>query len=196
MPETYGKNKFDLAGFAVGVVEKNKLLTKDKIKLNDVILAVPSSGLHSNGFSLINNILKRKNFYLSNSTKKELIKPTKIYVKELNIINKKKLINGCANITGGGLIDNLIRVVPKKLCLNINLSKIKIKPIFKWLKQNNIKDAEMLKTFNCGVGFCLIANIKNINKIKKIFPENFQPYPIGFVSKNKSKIKTFGKLVW
>ena len=196
MPETYGKNKFDLAGFAVGLVEKNKLLTKNKIKLNDVILAVPSSGLHSNGFSLVNNILKKRNLYLSNGTKKELIKPTKIYVKELNIINKKKLINGCANITGGGLIDNLIRVLPKKLCLNINLSKIKTKPIFKWLKQNNIKDAEMLKTFNCGVGFCLITNIKNINKIKKIFSHNFQPYPIGFVSKNKSKLKTFGKLVW
>ena len=128
--------------------------------------------------------------------KKNLIKPTKIYVKELNKINKKKLINGCANITGGGLLDNLIRVVPENLCLNIDLSKIKTKSIFRWLRKNNIKDSEMLKTFNCGVGFCLITNKRNVNKIKKIFSKEYQPYQIGFISKEKSKIKTLGKLRW
>ena len=196
MPGTYGKNKFDLAGFSVGVVEKKNLLTKNKIKSNDVVLAVPSSGLHSNGFSLVRNILKKKNLYLPSHIKKDLIKPTKIYVKELKKIKEKKLINGCANITGGGLLNNTIRILPDKLCLNIDLSKIKIKPIFKWLKKNNIKDSEMLKTFNCGVGFCLITNTKNISKIKNIFSKNFQPYEIGFISKEKSKIKTFGKLQW
>ena len=196
MPGTYGKNKFDLAGFSVGVVEKKNLLTKNKIKSNDIVLAVPSSGLHSNGFSLVRDILKKKNLYLSSDIKKDLIRPTKIYVKELNKINEKKLINGCANITGGGLLNNTIRILPDKLCLNIDLSKIKIKPIFKWLKKNNIKDSEMLKTFNCGVGFCLITNMKNISKIKNIFSKNFQPYEIGFISKEKSKVKTFGKLQW
>ena len=197
MPETYSKNKFDLAGFAVGLVEKKNLLTKDKVKSNDIVLAVPSSGLHSNGFSLIHHILKRKkNLYLSQKIKKELIKPTKIYVNEVNKINKKKLINGCANITGGGLIDNLIRIIPKKLCVNINLSKIKTKPIFKWLKKNNIKDLEMIKTFNCGVGFCLIANKKNVKEIKKIFSKKYEPYEIGFISKEKPKIKVFGKMQW
>jgi len=197
MPGTYSKNKFDLAGFAVGLVAKKNLLTKSNIKLNDIILGVPSSGIHSNGFSLIRHILKKKtNSLLSPHIKKELIKPTKIYVKELNKINKKKLINGCANITGGGLLDNLIRVVPENLCLNIDLSKIKTKSIFRWLKENNIKDAEMLRTFNCGVGFCLITNKRNVNKIKKIFSREYQPYQIGFISKEKSKIKTFGKLQW
>ena len=197
MPGIYEKNKFDLAGFAVGLVEKKKLLIKNKIKLNDVILAVPSSGLHSNGFSLVRHILKKKkNSYLPQLIKKELIKPTKIYVKELNKINDKKLINGCANITGGGLLDNLIRIIPDKLCLNINLPKIKTKSIFRWLKKNNVKDSEMLKTFNCGVGFCLITNKKNVKKIKKIFSKEYLPYEIGFVSKGKSKIKTFGKLQW
>ena len=197
MPTTYGINKFDLAGFAVGLVEKKNLLTKKKVKSSDIILAVPSSGLHSNGFSLIHHILKKKkNSYLTSYIKKELIKPTKIYVKELNKINDKKLINGCANITGGGLLDNLIRIVPDKLCLNINLSKIKTKSIFKWLKKHKIKDSEMLKTFNCGVGFCLIANRKNVKKIKKIFSEKYEPYEIGFISKDKSKIKIFGKLQW
>ena len=197
MPGTYSKNKFDLAGFAVGLVEKKNLLTKNNIKLNDIILAVPSSGIHSNGFALIKHILKKKkNLYLPPHIKKELIIPTKIYVKELNKINKKKLINGCANITGGGLLDNLNRVIPNNLSLNIDLSKIKTKSIFVWLKNNNIKDSEMLKTFNCGVGFCLITNKRNVNKIKKIFPKEYQPYQIGFISKGKSKINTLGKLRW
>jgi len=82
------------------------------------------------------------------------------------------------------------------LCLNIDLSKIKTKTIFRWLKKNNIQDKEMLKTFNCGVGFCLIANKRNVDKIKKIFSKEYQPYQIGFISKEKSKIKTLGKLRW
>ena len=197
MPGTYGKNKFDLAGFSVGLVEKKDLLKKSKVKLNDVILAIPSSGLHSNGYSLIRHILKKKrNSVLPSYIKKELIKPTKIYVKELNKINNKKLINGCANITGGGLLNNLIRVIPDKLSLNIDLSKIKTKSIFKWLKKNNISDSELLKTFNCGIGFCLITNKKNIKKIEKIFSKKYRPYKIGIISREKSKIKTCGKLKW
>ncbi len=178
-------------------MKKKKLLTKDKIKKNNIILAIPSSGLHSNGFSLVRSILKkRKNFSLTSQLKKELIKPTKIYVKEINNLNKIKLINGCANITGGGLIDNLVRIVPDKLCLNIDLSKIKIKQIFKWLKNNNINDSEMLKTFNCGVGFCLIVKKENLKKIKKFFSKDYQPYQIGFVSKANRKVKISGKLKW
>ena len=197
MPGTYEKNKFDLAGFAVGVVDKKKLLTKSKIKYGDVILAVPSSGLHSNGYSLIRYVLRKlKKKSLTKNIKKELMKPTKIYVKEINKICDKKLINGAANITGGGLINNLIRVIPKNLCININLSKIKTQPIFKWLKENNIKDNEMLKTFNCGVGFCLITPKKNIKKIEKIFSLKYRPYQIGFLSKEKSNFKIFGEIKW
>ena len=197
MPGTYAKNKFDLAGFAVGVVEKKNLLTKSKIKSNEIVFAVPSSGLHSNGFSLIRHILKKKtNSTLPSHIKKELIKPTKIYVRELNKINKKKLISGCANITGGGLLNNLIRIVPENLCLNIDLAKIKTKTVFKWLKKNNVVDSEMHKTFNCGVGFCLITNKRNVKKIRKIFSKEYQPYQIGFLTKEKLKIRTFGKLQW
>jgi len=197
MPTTYSKNKFDLAGFAIGLVERKNLLTKNRIKNNDIVLGVPSAGLHSNGFSLINHIIKKKKFSsLSSSLKKELIKPTKIYVNEINEINDKNLINGCAHITGGGLIDNLLRVIPKKNTLNIDLSKIKCKQIFKWLKKNNISDSEMIKTFNCGVGFCLIANKKNVNKIKEIFSNEFKPYEIGYISKEKNKINISGNLKW
>ena len=197
MPGTYAKNKFDLAGFAVGLVEKKNLLTKNKIKLNDIVIAIPSSGLHSNGFSLVRHIMKKNmNFFLKPHIKKELIKPTKIYVKEINKINKKKLINGCAHITGGGLLNNLRRIIPDNFCLNVDLSKIKIKPIFKLIKKYKINDSEMLKTFNCGIGFCLIANKKNFNKIKKIFPRNYEPYKIGFISKEKSNFNVSGKLKW
>ena len=197
MPGTYEKNKFDLAGFAVGIVDKKDLLTKNKIKPNNIVLAVPSSGLHSNGFSLIRYILKNKKISsLPLHIKQELIKPTKIYVNEIIKLNEKKLINGCANITGGGLLDNLKRIIPNKLCLNINLSKIKTKKIFQWLKKHNIKDSEMIKTFNCGIGFCLVVNKNKINKIKKIFSKEYQPYEIGFISKEKSLIKTFGKIKW
>ena len=196
MPGTYNKDKFDLAGFAVGLVEKKNLLTKNKIKENDLVLAVPSSGLHSNGFSLVRYVIKKNKIKLSSFLKKNLIKPTKIYANELNQVNKKKLINGCANITGGGLINNIIRVVPNNLCLNINLSKIRVKPIFKWLKKNNIKDSEMLNTFNCGVGFCLILNKKYIKKVQKIFPKEYKPYEIGYISRSKVKVKTSGSLKW
>ena len=194
MPGTYAKNKFDLAGFAVGVVEKKLLLTKNKIKQNDIILAIPSSGLHSNGYSLVRHVIKKKK--LPPKIKKELLKPTKIYVKEIISLNKRKLINGCANITGGGLLNNLIRVIPEKLSININLKKIRTTKIFKWLKKNNITDAEMLSTFNCGVGFCLIINKKNLNKVKKIFSKKYKPYQIGVISKDAKKIITYGKLEW
>ena len=197
MPDTYEKNKFDLAGFAVGVVDKKKLLLKNKIKKNDIILAVPSSGLHSNGFSLVRHILKKKKKYnIPVKIKNELLKPTKIYVKEINKLNDKKLINGCANITGGGLIENLTRVIPNKFCLNIDLSTIKIKPIFKWLKQNNIEDHEMLRTFNCGVGFCIIIQQKNLNKVKKIFTKEYKPYIIGKIIPGKNKVKLDKKIDW
>ena len=202
MPGTYEKNKFDLAGFAIGVVEKKSLLTKNKIKENNIILAIPSSGLHSNGYSLVRSVLKMNKVKLnlkkklSLNIKNELIRPTKIYVKEINNLNKKKLINGCANVTGGGIVNNLIRVIPNNLCANIDLTKIKTTKIFKWLKQNNIKDSEMLNTFNCGVGFCLIVNKKNIKKIKNVFSKQYQPYQIGYISKNKLQFKKYGKLQW
>ena len=112
---------------------------------------------------------KKINLRKTKFLKKELIKPTKIYVKEVINLIKNNLVNGCANITGGGLGGNIKRVIPEGLTANINLDKIKTKKIFSWLKKNNIEDNEMLKTFNCGVGFCLIINSKNLKKVKKKF---------------------------
>ena len=198
MPGTYEKNKFDIAGFAVGLVEQKKILNKNDVKENNLILAIPSSGLHSNGYSLVRNIIKRKNIKINKNIflKKELLKPTKIYVKEILSLINKKLINGCANITGGGLPDNIKRVIPNNLCAEIDLEKIKPLKIFKWLKKNDVNDFEMLKTFNCGVGFCLIINPRNLKKINKYFSKDYKPYVIGKISKNSKKIKLNGKINW
>ncbi len=198
MPGTYEKGKFDIAGFAVGIVGTNKILSKNKIKNNDIILAIPSSGLHSNGFSLVRYLINQKKINIKKDKflKTELLRPTKIYVKEvLNLIDKN-LINGCSNITGGGLADNIKRVIPENLVAEIDLTKINPSKIFKWLKKNNISDKEMLKTFNCGVGFCLIINPKNLSKVKKYFTNRFKPYVIGKISKGKNKVKLNGNINW
>jgi len=198
MPGTYEKGKFDIAGFSVGVVDEDKILNKNKIKKNDLILAIPSNGIHSNGYSLVRYILNKKKINLkkNNFLKKELLKPTKIYVKEvLNLINKN-LVSGCANITGGGIADNIKRVIPDGLTAEINLNKIKTKKIFSWLKKNNINNNEMLKTFNCGVGYCLIIKSKNFNKIKKFFTEDYKPYVIGRIVSGKNKVKLNEKINW
>ena len=198
MPGTYAKGKFDIAGFAVGIVDGNKILDKRNIKKNDLILAVPSNGIHSNGYSLVRYVLKKNNINFKNNKflKKELIKPTKIYVNEILNLIKSKLLNSCANITGGGLEDNIKRVIPEGLSADINLDKVKTKKIFKWLKQNNINDKEMLKTFNCGVGFCLIIKPQNLKKINKFFSKEFKPYVIGKITSGKNKVKLNGKIDW
>ena len=194
MPGIYDNDKFDLAGFSVGIVSKKKLLNKRKVANGNVVLAIPSSGIHSNGYSLIRSIIKNKN--ITSKLKKDLLIPTKIYTREVLNITKRNLINCAAHITGGGLIDNITRSVPDDLCLNIDLSKIKVKNIFKWIKSNNISDEEMLKTFNCGVGFCLIAKKQNVKKIKKFFSKKYMPYEIGYISKNKRKINVYNKVKW
>ena len=194
MPGVYSKDKFDLAGFSVGIVSKKKILDKKKVKDGDKILAIPSSGLHSNGFSLVRSILKKNK--IPKTLKKELLKPTKIYSKEVLKLNYKNLINSAAHITGGGLVENLMRSIPTNLSLNIDLSKVKTLKIFKWIKSNNVSDSEMIRTFNCGVGFCLIVSKKNIQKIKKLFPKNYEPYEIGFISKDKNRINLTKTLKW
>ena len=198
MPGTYEKNKFDIAGFAVGLVDEKKILKKNKIKKNDLVLAIPSSGLHSNGYSLVRYILKKKRIDLrrNNKLKKDLLKPTKIYVNEILKLNDKGLINGCANITGGGLVDNLRRIIPNNLNVEIDLCKIVTHKIFKWIKKNNVSNKEMLKTFNCGIGFCIIINPRNLEKVKKFFTKEYKPYVIGVVTNGPNKIKLHGNINW
>ena len=198
MPGTYDKGKFDIAGFAVGIVDENKILKKEKIKNGNLILAVPSSGLHSNGYSLVRHLINQKKINIKNNQflKKQLIKPTKIYVKEVLKLIKKNFLNGCANITGGGIADNIKRVIPNNLCAEIDLRKIKPLKIFHWLKKNKITENEMLKTFNCGVGFCLIIDAKNFQKVTQFFSKEYRPYIIGKIVKGKNKVKLNEKISW
>ena len=165
-----------------------------------MILAIPSNGIHSNGYSLIRHVLKKNKIKIKKNKflKNELIRPTKIYVKEILRLIENRLINGCANITGGGISDNIKRIIPNDLCAKIYLSKIKTLKIFSWLKKNNISDQEMLKTFNCGVGFCIIVNPKNFKKIDKYFTKKYKPYIIGKIEKNNNRrnIKLHDKIRW
>ena len=197
MPGTYAKGKFDIAGFSLGLVAKDKILI-NKIKKKDLVVAIPSSGLHSNGFSLIRHVLKKKKINLNKNyfLKKELLEPTKIYVIYVLELIKKKYLNACANITGGGLNDNIKRIIPDNYCAEISLEKIKTLKIFRWLKSQGVSDQEMLKTFNCGVGFCLIVKRSNYKKIIRFFPKKFKPYVIGKITKNSEKVKLSGKVIW
>ncbi len=198
MPGTYEKGKFDIAGFAVGIVGRNKILNKKKIKKNNLILAIPSSGLHSNGFSLVRFLINQKKINIKKNKflKSELLKPTKIYVNEVLQLIDQNLINGCANITGGGLSDNIKRIIPDKMSAEIDLNQIKTLSIFKWLKNNGVSEKEMLKTFNCGVGFCLIINPRNLKKVIKYFSRKYKPYVIGKISKDINKVKLNGSINW
>ena len=178
LPDIYTNNNYDLAGFAVGAVEKNNLLPKNSLKAGDTIIGLKSSGVHSNGFSLVRKILKKNNISLNQKIKgfsqksigAHLLTPTKIYVK--SILNEHKLgnIKACAHITGGGLIDNLPRVIPNSLTAVINGKKIKPNKIFHWMKDiGNIESNEMLKTFNCGIGMCIIVESNKANQVLKNF---------------------------
>ena len=128
--------------------------------------------------------------------KKELLQPTKIYVKYLLELINRKYLSACANITGGGLEDNIKRIIPNKFCAEIDLEKVRTLNIFKWLKNMGISDKEMLKTFNCGVGFCLVVKPNNIKKVVKFFPNKYKPYIIGKITKNTKKVKLSGKVSW
>ena len=198
MPGTYSKGKFDIAGFCVGLVEKDKILKQKNIKKDNLIVAIPSSGLHSNGFSLVRYVLKKNkiNYKKNKQLKKWLLHPTKIYVRELTKLIDLNLINGCAHITGGGIKDNLSRIIPKGKCAKINLDKIKTKKVFSWLKKNKISDNEMIKTFNCGVGFVIIIDNKKFNKIKKYFSKKYSPYVIGKIIDGNTKVLLNGKINW
>ena len=140
--------------------------------------------------------IKRININKNKFLKEQLLKPTKIYVKEILKLVDNNLLNGCANITGGGIVDNLERILPYNLYAKINLHNVNPLKIFHWLKNHNISDKEMLKTFNCGVGFCLVINPKNLSKVIKFFPQSYKPYIIGKIYSGKKQIKLHGKINW
>lgn len=167
MPGMYSDGDYDLAGFAVGAAERGRLLPSQDLQEGDVILGLSSSGLHSNGFSLVRRIVEKSGlnwqsespFSLNEKLGEALLEPTRIYVKSLlNAIRKHATIKALAHITGGGFPENIPRVLPKTLAAQINLSAIKVPPVFSWLaKTGGVDEKEMLRTFNCGVGMILVV---------------------------------------
>lgn len=190
MPGFYTSGEYDIAGFAVGVVEENKIVNGSEIKEGDVIIALSSSGAHSNGFSLIRKLFTDLNEEYEGKTVGEyLLTPTKIYVKSIQKLTENIKVNGMAHITGGGLIENVPRIIPEGLCANIEKEKIQIHPLFKNDKFKNVNEDEMWGTFNMGVGFTVILDKKDSEKAMEILRENGETaYEIGYISKGDKKI--------
>jgi phosphoribosylformylglycinamidine cyclo-ligase len=165
MPGMYADGEYDLAGFCVGIVEKNKVLDGSKVKVGDKLIGIASSGPHSNGYSLIRKIIARSNSALNDSFDDKtlgaaLLEPTRIYVKSLLSLLNKVPVHALAHITGGGLTENLPRVLPEGLNADIDLNSWTFPDIFLWLQeQGNVAQADMLTTFNCGIGMivCVAA---------------------------------------
>ncbi len=197
MPNHYKNNGYDLAGFAAGIAEKTTIIDGSRIKAGDKIIGLPSSGLHSNGYALARKIcfdllkLKIDSYVpeLSKTIGEEMLIPTKIYVNILKKILKKNKINGCAHITGGGIIRNLSEIIPDKYKAVIEIKKWETPPIFNYLKKNGkIKSQEMLNVFNNGIGFILIVDKNKLDDIlTTIYKNKENAYLIGKISNRKNR---------
>ena len=193
MPGLYKKNDFDFAGFCVGAVERDNLLPKHSLmKKDDLLFGINSSGFHSNGYSLIRKIIKDQNIQLNkvpefnsnyDSIGDALMAPTALYYPFLKELIKSQLITGISHITGGGVIGNIPRMLPKHLNATIHKDKINPNAIFEWLQKiGNITDTEMLKTFNCGLGIVLSVQKNNYkNFINTILDKNLPIFEIGHI---------------
>jgi phosphoribosylformylglycinamidine cyclo-ligase len=182
MPDMYSGGDFDLAGFAVGIAERNEFNRISKVRAGQVIIALPSSGIHSNGFSLIRKLFFEKlNMSFEDKFNGKplidtLLTPTKIYVKEFK--RNKDKIQALAHITGGGIVENLSRVLPKELQANINRDAIRVPPIFEFITQY-VNESEMFRTFNMGVGMIFIVDRNDIDEVCR----TTNGYPIGEILK-------------
>lgn len=194
MPGMYQKGEFDLAGFSVGVVNRDKIVDGSRIREGDILIGVASSGVHSNGFSLVRKILEANQIDLTKDTcglsqpiGRELLTPTHIYVNPVLRLLEQNLLNGLAHITGGGLVENVPRILPANLTARFERSKINILPIFSLLqKLGNVPDAEMWRVFNMGVGLVLAVSPQNEKAALDILGElNFKANVIGEVIPRK-----------
>lgn len=168
MPGFYAPGEYDMAGFAVGVVEKDAIIDGSAIRSGDRVIALPSSGLHSNGFSLVRALFK-------DDFSPELLTPTRIYVPEiLALLDKKVKLHGLANITGGGLEENVPRIIPEGLTAQIEKSKVRILDIFRRSEFDAVSEPEMWGTFNMGVGFVLVVPPEELPQIQAIVPDAYE----------------------
>ena len=197
MPGTYSKGKFDLAGFSVGLVEEKRILLRSNIKEGDLILGIPSSGIHSNGYSLVRKIVDECGlsyfepapFNTNVSLGDALLEPTIIYVNAVKIAREVGNIKGIAHITGGGLLENLPRILPDGKCAALNLSSWPKSPVFTWLiETGSIEVPEMLRTFNCGIGMVIIVSADEASAISNAIEASGQPAtPIGVIEHLKKR---------
>ena len=190
MPGFYNEGEYDIAGFAVGVVEKKKVINGEKIKEGDIIIGLESSGVHSNGFSLVRKLVTDLDEeYNGQKISEYLLTPTKIYVKPVSKIIKKFKVKGMAHITGGGLIENVPRIIPDGLSAVISKDKIKVPEIFTYLQSKGVPEDEMWGTFNMGIGFIIVVKEKDKDKVmKKLSKYGENAYEIGRIEKGDNKI--------
>ncbi len=174
MPGMYPAGEYDLAGFAVGCVDKENIINGTSIAAGDVILGLASSGAHSNGYSLIRKLIEKSGIdfesdFHGRKFKDVVMAPTKIYVKSLLKLIETLPVKGMAHITGGGITENIPRVLPAGLAAEISAKSWDLPPLFKWLQtQGNITHTEMYKTFNCGIGMAVILDQAHVEQAKKL----------------------------
>lgn len=187
MPGVYPAGEYDLAGFAVGVVDKQDLIDGSKISIGDAIIGIASSGLHSNGFSLVRKVFEKD----IENLKDELLKPTKIYVKSILALKQEFEIKGIAHITGGGFLENIPRILPDGTKASIKKNSWQLHEIFNMIQnRGKIQDKEMYRTFNMGIGMVIIIPAKEINAaIKKLNKLGEESYLIGQIELGNKEVE-------
>ncbi|MBP9988597.1 MAG: phosphoribosylformylglycinamidine cyclo-ligase, partial [Ruminococcus sp.] len=199
MPGFYPVDEYDLAGYCTGVVDKDKIIDNKKMAEGDVIIALPSSGVHSNGLSLVRKVFDVENADIKapvdelggKSIGETLLTPTKIYVKPVLALLEEMEIKGISHITGGGFYENIPRSIPEGLCAVINRADVRVLPIFELIaKTGNISERDMFNTFNMGVGMSIVVAKENAEKALEILRQNGEDaYLIGRIEKSDERIK-------
>jgi len=193
MPGMYHSGDYDLAGFSVGIVEKDRIIDGSAVKTGDILIGLASSGPHSNGYSLVRKIIATTTASLSQdfhgcTLGETLLAPTRIYVKSVLALIDKVSVHAIAHITGGGLLENLPRVMPDDTCAIIDPTTWQRPPVFDWLQsQGNIADEEMYRTFNCGIGMVICVPPADVQPAMECLSQNGeQAWPIGTIEQSKA----------
>lgn len=203
MSSFYGDGNYDVAGFAVGIVDKEQCITGETIEVGDIVLGLPSSGLHSNGFSLVRHIiLERKQLpldtyidELGRTIGEEVLEPTKLYVKQILPLVEAGYMKGMAHITGGSFYDNIPRILPRGMAVTINSNAWPVLPIFKLLQRwGNVEPKEMYHTFNMGIGMVLVVKPEVVESIVALLHEQGEVvYSIGIVTEGDGEVTIVGE---
>ena len=198
MPGFYPEDEYDLAGFVVGIVDKDKMLDNSRMQAGDVVIALPSSGVHSNGFSLVRKVFDVENSDIKSpcealggaSVGETLLTPTKIYVKPMLALMEKLAVKGVSHITGGGFYENIPRSIPDGLCARIEKSAVRVLPIFDLIaRTGNIPERDMFNTFNMGVGMSVVVAPEDADEALSILKaQGEDAYVMGEIAEGEEKV--------